>query len=161
MKKSFQLLAVMTVLPLVVLCLPRPSAGGTDEDRIQAMLKHYSDSLERHDFTDHLSCFAEEVQWFDKALTRPALGDLLRITVFNKYYGMYLGFSNINTYTAGSSAYVVADKQWRFCGEKQAFCGQVRSRIGFTKEQGEWKISSMKDLKTYWSSKKMRMCCGD
>jgi hypothetical protein len=125
------------------------------------VLVKYTETMNNRDLKGHLNCFASQVTWFGKSMTRAQLEKELA-PQFKRYETMSMTLMEPFEFRlTGNTARVTCRKLWYFCDRDKGtgFCGNVDAAYGLVKEQGQWKINSVQDLDVIWSDKNSKECC--
>lgn len=140
---------------------PKPQPTITAEETeavksdIEQVINRWKSSSEDFDLEDHLSNYADTVDYYRGG--KVSLGKVRedKEKVYNMYHTVSVNISNaeITPDPSGEKATAVFDKEWNFENDEKSNSGKVRQQLQFVKSGGKWKISGEKDLKVYYVNK--------
>lgn len=161
MKKRNVWLAI-GVVSLAVLLLSNSSEGVSRSELtrswIRAVVEKYFDSLGTQDLERFVSCFAGQVNWHGRSITREELRETWRQD-FNDHSDVKIvDFGRERIRWGRRGAGVTCKHYWSYCSAASADCGEALVSFGLVKEREAWKIRSIRNSRIYWTSADSKVC---
>ncbi len=107
---------------------------------------------ESRDLNDYMKYYADTVDYYNKRGASAASIRADKQRAFGSFDSIEMNISNLSVTpdATGERATAVFDKEWVFDGEEKSSSGKVKSEIQMRKINGEWRITSERDLKVYY-----------
>lgn len=134
---------------------PSPVDMAAAQREVQIVLDAWANSIRQRDIDAHMKIYADKLDVFYNSSDVSAdKVRSIRLDAFSRYNTMDLKLSKtrIEVTDTGARAVATFDKTFDFEGDKN-FSGAVESRLYLEKTGGRWRITSEKDLKTYYINK--------
>jgi hypothetical protein len=134
-----------------------PKDASLVKREVNKALNGWVETLLSHNLDSHLQFYADRLDgYFRKTNVDVSYVRNDNARLFRKYSSFGLSMSNLEIHTDPSGEQVVTtfDSTFDFKGERASHSGMVQSEFRWKEIDGNWKIISQKDLKTYHVNKK-------
>jgi flagellar basal body-associated protein FliL len=120
--------------------------------RVMKTVFAWKSAAESTDITEHLNYYADRVDYYNKKGTSRETVRADKQRAFSIYDTITFDLTNMSVMLndAGDEATVVFDKEWFFESDEKTSEGKVQSELRLKRIDGEWKITSERDLKVYY-----------
>jgi hypothetical protein len=138
---------------------PKPSinaeAAKTVQKEVNDVLENWKYSTMNGDLKEHLSCYADTVDYYKAGIVGVERVRADREKAFQLYPQIEVSLNNIKVTpdASGTKATVILDKSWRFENEENFSEGSVQQQLKLAKINNRWLITGEKDLKVYYKTK--------
>ncbi|HEX8287274.1 MAG TPA: hypothetical protein VF556_04725 [Pyrinomonadaceae bacterium] len=101
----------------------------------------------------YMNLYAPTVDYYNRRGVSSSAIRADKQRAFGNYDSIEMNISNLNVTTdaSGESATAVFDKEWVFEGDASYSAGKVQSQLQLKKINGQWLITSERDLKVYYT----------
>ena len=141
---------------------PKPTATAApkpdfDPEKIRAEVSGTVDSwatlAESRDLSAYMDNYADKVDYYNKKSVDKSAVRADKQRAFGLYDTIEFNVSNLRVMpdATGENATAVFDKQWYFENEEKSNEGKVQTQLQMKKIGGDWKITSERDLKVYYT----------
>lgn len=105
------------------------------------------------DLDEYMTHYAPTVDYYNKKQSSISTVRADKEKAFSSYDSIqvYLTNMNVTPDASGENATAVFDKEWRFENAEKVSQGQVQTQLQLKRINGDWKITSEKDLKVYYT----------
>lgn len=140
----------------VVNLTPIPSVDRKQIEQIKEEVAERVDGwrslTESRDLNDYMNYYADTVDYYNKRGASAASIRADKQRAFGNFDAIEMNISNLTVTpdATGDRATAVFDKEWVFDGEEKSSSGKVKSELQMRKINGEWLITSERDLKVYY-----------
>jgi hypothetical protein len=112
----------------------------------------WKSTAESHDLDSYMGNYAETVDYYRKKGASRAFVRSDKQKAFDLFDSISVDITNVSVTPGptGQEASAVYDKEWEFGGKKRS-AGKVRQEMRFKRVNGEWLITSEKDIKVYYT----------
>lgn len=119
---------------------------------VEQRVESWVSATENRDLGNYMENYAPTVDYYNKKGASVAAVRADKEKAFAAYDAMRIDISNLTVTPdeKGDAATAIFDKEWVFEGEKYS-AGKVQSQLKFRKINGQWLISSERDLKVYYT----------
>lgn len=138
---------------------PKPILNPKEIDEIKFDIKNvvenWNDALLDHDLDEHLNNYAPTVDYYKSSSVGIGKIRADKQRALDFYDDINIKISNLNVTPdeTGEKATAVFDKEWNFEGEGRFSSGKVQQQLQLAKIGEKWRITSERDLKTYYTSR--------
>ena len=120
---------------------------------VSQQVESWGSSTESGDVNSLVSKYAPSVQYYRKSGATP---DFIRVDkqrAYRTFDSISIRISNmdVNVSTTGETATASFDKEWVFGGARRS-TGKVRQQLQFRKINGQWLITSERDVRIYYTN---------
>jgi ketosteroid isomerase-like protein len=125
---------------------------GEAETTIGDAVNAWKSASEAHDLVAHMDFYADKVDYYNRRQVGKSLVRSDRQKAYDKYpvIKITLGSIDVAANSTGDTLIAVFDKAWLFQNDQKQSTGKVKTELRFSKINGQWKITSEKDLKVYF-----------
>jgi len=112
----------------------------------------WKSTAESHDLDSYMGNYADTVDYYLKKGASRAFVRSDKQKAFDVFDSISVDITNVTVTPGptGQEASAVYDKEWEFEGKKRS-AGKVRQEMRFKRVNGEWLITSEKDIKVYYT----------
>lgn len=112
----------------------------------------WKSTAESHDLDSYMGNYADTVDYYLKKGASRAFVRSDKQKAFDIFDSISVDITNVSVTPGptGQEASAVYDKEWVFEGKKRS-AGKVRQEMQFKRVNGEWLITSEKDIKVYYT----------
>jgi ketosteroid isomerase-like protein len=123
-----------------------------EETTIAADVNAWKSASEAHDLEAHMDYYADKVDYYNRRQVGKSQVRSDRQKAYDKYPVIKITLGKINVFADSSGEFLTAvfDKEWLFQNDQKQSSGKVKTELKFSKINGQWKITSEKDLKVYF-----------
>jgi ketosteroid isomerase-like protein len=123
------------------------------EDEVSDRVDEWASLTESRNIQRYMSFYADSVDYYNQ---RNVSADYIRNDkrrAFERFDTIEMNISNLKVTpdARGENATAVFDKEWVFEGDGSYSAGKVQSQLQLKKIGGEWRITSERDLKVYYT----------
>lgn len=132
---------------------PDPEIDFTETKKeVTQHINAWKASSEAHDLDVHMQHYAEKVNYYNKNNVSRSIVKNDRSKAYEKYPVIKIFLSNMSFKLGAADESIIAefDKEWLFQNDQKKSTGKVKSQLKLSKINGQWKITSEKDLKVYF-----------
>ena len=110
-------------------------------------------AAESIDLDEYMTRYAPTVDYYNKKQISVSTVRADKEKAFSNYDSMQVNLGNMKVTpdATGENATAVFDKEWRFENSEKVSEGKVQTELRLKKVSGDWKITSEKDLKVYYT----------
>ena len=125
---------------------------GQIKEEVAERVDGWRSLTESRDLNDYMSYYADTVDYYNKRGASAASIRADKQRAFGSFDAIEMSISNLTVTpdATGERATAVFDKEWVFDGEQKSSSGKVKSELQMRKINGEWLITSERDLKVYY-----------
>lgn len=110
-------------------------------------------AAESLDLDEYMTRYAPSVDYYTKKQISVEAVRADKEKAFSNFDSMQINLTNMNVTpdAGGENATAVFDKEWRFENAEKVSEGKVQAQLQLKRINGDWKITSEKDLKVYYT----------
>jgi ketosteroid isomerase-like protein len=125
---------------------------GQIKEEVAERVDAWRSLTESRDLNDYMNYYADKVDYYNKRGASAASVRADKQRAFGDFDSIEMNISNLSVTpdATGERATAVFDKEWVFDGAEKSSSGKVKSELQMRKINGEWKITSERDLKVYY-----------
>lgn len=122
------------------------------KDEVADRIDSWKSLTESRNLNGYMNYYADTVDYYNR---RGASASFIRADkqrAFSDFDSIEMNVSNLNVTpdASGERATAVFDKEWVFDGAEKSSSGKVRTELQMRKINGDWLITSERDLKIYY-----------
>lgn len=122
------------------------------KEEVAERVDYWRALTESRDIDDYMKYYADTVDYYNQRGASAATVRADKQRAFREFDSIGLDISNLTVTpdASGERATAVFDKEWVFDGDQKSSSGKVKSELQMRKINGEWLITSERDLKVYY-----------
>lgn len=133
---------------------PAPNVDGEQiKEEVADRVDTWKSLTESRSIDDYMNYYADKVDYYNRRGVSASVirGDKQR--AFSDFDSIEMNVSNLTVTpdASGERATAVFDKEWTFDGARKSSSGKVQTELQMRKINGEWLITSERDLKVYYT----------
>lgn len=122
------------------------------KEEVSERVDYWRALTESRDIDDYMKYYADTVDYYNRRGVSAATVRADKQRAFRDFDSIGMDISNLTVTpdASGERATAVFDKEWVFDGDQKSSSGKVKSELQMRKINGEWLITSERDLKVYY-----------